>query len=82
MSHLFTATGPICSVGAALNSTRYSGVGMSLERAVIEFIEGLTLHQGRFAGQPFKLHPWQKRFVRGMPANGRGLRPYGGEGGR
>ncbi|MDE2812034.1 MAG: terminase large subunit [Gemmatimonadota bacterium] len=35
-------------------------------KAVIEYIEGLTLTQGRFAGQPFKLHPWERRWIRGF----------------
>ena len=29
------------------------------------YIEGLTLSQGREAGQPFKLLPWQRRFLKG-----------------
>ena len=29
------------------------------------YIEGLTLAQGRYAGQPFKLLRWQERFLRG-----------------
>lgn len=37
-------------------------------KAVIDYIENLTLTQGRFAGQPFKLHPWEKRFLRGFTA--------------
>ena len=33
---------------------------------VIEYIEGrLTLSQGRTAGHPFKLHPWEKRYIKG-----------------
>ena len=32
---------------------------------LIDYIEGLTLTQGRFAGQPFKLHGWERRFIRG-----------------
>ncbi len=32
---------------------------------LIRYIEGLTLAQGRFKGQPFKLHPWERRFLRG-----------------
>ena len=36
-----------------------------MQTKVIEYIEGLTLSQGRKAGQLFKLEPWQKRFIRG-----------------
>ena len=31
---------------------------------LIRYIEGLTLAQGRFKGQPFRLLPWEKRFLR------------------
>ena len=33
------------------------------------YIEGLTITQGRLAGQPFHLLPWQKRFLRGAFAD-------------
>ena len=36
-------------------------IAKDLER----YIEGLVIPQGRFAGQPFRLFPWQKRFLRG-----------------
>ena len=29
------------------------------------YIGGLVIPQGRFAGQPFRLFPWQRRFLRG-----------------
>lgn len=32
---------------------------------LIEYIEGLTLAQGRYEGQPFRLHQWERRFIRG-----------------
>ena len=32
---------------------------------LIDYIEGLQIPQGRFQGQPFRLHPWQRRFLRG-----------------
>ena len=32
--------------------------------ALIEYIRGLTITQGRRAGEPFKLLPWQSRFLR------------------
>ena len=38
---------------------------MSLLTHLFDYIEGLTLTQGRFAGQPFRLHGWEKRFIRG-----------------
>lgn len=34
-------------------------------RQLFDYIEGLTLTQGRFEGQPFKLHQWERRFIRG-----------------
>lgn len=39
---------------------------MTRANRLIRYIEGLTLTQGRFAGQAFELHRWQKRFLRGM----------------
>ena len=36
-------------------------IAKDLER----YIEGLVIPQGRFMGQPFKLFPWQRRFLRG-----------------
>ena len=35
-------------------------------KKVIEYIQGLTIQQGRKAGQPFKLHAWQKKFLKGF----------------
>ncbi len=34
-------------------------------RALERYIEGLTISQGRHRGEPFKLLPWQRRFIRG-----------------
>ena len=34
-------------------------------RTIIEYLSGLTVSQGRLAGQPFTVLPWQGRFVRG-----------------
>lgn len=34
-------------------------------RELIDYIEAPTLTQGRFEGQPFRLHQWEKRFIRG-----------------
>lgn len=33
---------------------------------LVDYIEGLTLSQGRLAGERFRLAPWQKRFLRGF----------------
>ena len=38
---------------------------MTLATDIQRYIEGLTLSQGRYAGQLFKLLPWEKRFLRG-----------------
>ena len=32
---------------------------------VIRYLSGLTIGQGRLAGQPFRVLPWQARFLRG-----------------
>ena len=39
-------------------------------KAVTDYIEGLTITQGRHAGKPFVLHPWQRRFVKGFTSCG------------
>ena len=38
---------------------------MTLATDLHRYIEGLTLSQGRYAGQPFKLLPWQRRYLAG-----------------
>ena len=38
---------------------------MTLATKLEAYIEGLTLSQGRYAGEPFRLLPWEKRFLRG-----------------
>lgn len=47
---------------------------------VVEFIEGYIIHwEGRFAGEPFKLEPWQRKLVRdlfGWKVKATGLRKY------
>ena len=40
-------------------------MGQTLASELAAYIEGLTLTQGRFAGQPFHLARWQKTFIRG-----------------
>ena len=37
-----------------------------------EYLETLTVTQGRRAGEPFAVLPWQRRFVRGGVRAGRG----------
>lgn len=34
-------------------------------RPLIDYLSNLTVTQGRHAGQPFNVLPWQSRFVRG-----------------
>ena len=38
---------------------------MALSADLARYIEGLRLSQGRYAGQLFKLLPWQRRYLRG-----------------
>ena len=38
---------------------------MTLATRLEDYIETLVITQGRHAGQPFKLLPWQRRFLRG-----------------
>ena len=38
---------------------------MSLPKEIIEYLETLIIGQGRHAGKPFKVLPWQSRFIRG-----------------
>ena len=37
----------------------------TLVKALESYIGGLVIPQGRFAGRPFTLFPWQRRFLRG-----------------
>lgn len=39
---------------------------MTLASRLVDYIEGLTLSQGRLDGERFRLAPWQKRFPRGF----------------
>lgn len=34
-------------------------------KALLTYLVGLTISQGRLAGQPFEVLPWQRRFIRG-----------------
>lgn len=38
---------------------------MSLSNDIIKYISALEIGQGRHAGKPFNVLPWQKRFIRG-----------------
>ena len=43
---------------------------VSLADRTIRYIGGLVIGQGRLAGEPFKLLPWQRRFIKGALAPG------------
>ena len=34
-------------------------------RELFDYLQGLEIGQGRYAGQKLRLHPWEKRFIRG-----------------
>lgn len=38
---------------------------MNLSNEIIQYISTLEVGQGRYAGKPFHVLPWQKRFIRG-----------------
>ena len=38
---------------------------MTLASELAAYIEGLTISQGRYAGQPFVLQAWQRRYLKG-----------------
>ena len=51
---------------------RHEGLGTDvvvtvdqMTRALIRYIEGLTLVGGDGDGEPFRLLPWERRFIRG-----------------
>ena len=43
---------------------------MTLSARLASYIETLTITQGRYAGQPFTLLPWERRFLRGAFRDG------------
>ena len=43
---------------------------MTLSARLAAYIETLTITQGRYAGQPFTLLPWERRFLRGAFRDG------------
>ena len=36
-----------------------------LSRSIVDYLEGLTVSQGRLAGESFRVLPWESRFIRG-----------------
>ena len=38
---------------------------ISLPDLVVDYLSGLTITQGRHAGKPFEVLPWQRRFIKG-----------------
>ena len=38
---------------------------MNQAKRIADYIEGLVIGQGRYAGESFKLLPWQRRFLSG-----------------
>ena len=40
-----------------------------IQNRINTYLEALTISQGRLAGQPFAVLPWQRRFVRGAFAD-------------
>ena len=43
---------------------------MNLSRGLIDYLASLQITQGRFAGEPFNVLPWQRRFIRGAFKSG------------
>ena len=52
------------------NARREASLVITIIGALLTYLSGLTITQGRLAGQPFKVLPWQRRFVRGAFAPG------------
>ena len=42
-----------------------------LSRSIVDYLEGLTVSQGRLAGEPFRVLPWEGRFIPGGVPDGR-----------
>ena len=42
---------------------------ITISNALLDFLSGVTVSQGRLAGQPFTVLPWQARFARGAFCN-------------
>ena len=43
------------------------GVGYTVKqtKALLDYLGGLTVTQGRLAGLPFHVMPWERRFIKG-----------------
>ena len=61
--------GPLHGLGTA-DVGPAGGVAMQHTRTLLDWIGALTVTQGRLAGQPFVVLPWQRRFLRGAFADG------------
>jgi phage terminase large subunit-like protein len=55
-------------------SIKRSARGRERAKRVIDFIQHLTIPSGHGQGKPFKLDPWEKRFIRDVYEPHRGLR--------
>ena len=60
----------VVTLGEPLSKKRRGGgtalVGVPFAHSdLVAYIEALKVTQGRNVGQPFRLHPWQRRFLRG-----------------
>ena len=49
---------------------RNPSVALGLAEAVENYLAGLVVPQGRYAGQPFPVFPWQSRFIAGAFRDG------------
>ena len=52
--------------GRAQTRAGGEGAGVDLARAVRRYIEGLALSGGDLDGEPFRVLPWERRFLRGV----------------
>ena len=41
------------------------GYTVKQTKALLDYLGGLTVTQGRLAGQPFHVLPWERRFIKG-----------------
>ena len=53
-----------------LGAGKETGPGVDLARKTRRYIEGLTLSGGDLDGEPFRVLPWERRFLRGALAAG------------
>ena len=73
----YNGTGTETPVSKATETPRESRVdpainpsALGLAEAVESYLAGLVVPQGRYAGQPFPVLPWQSRFVAGAFRDG------------